>query len=134
MGVSRSQDPHLAFAYSKTIDCAVDCEFRKAMVDRFNQSHTPKGVSLISPRDKWARFQGDGSRPAGPVESNLLQTFLPTSLHRKESYAPTKAMKTQEETARRFLNGLNQLDALKNTAAATMLLRTDPSSDNRVWK
>ena len=46
VGVSCSKDPHLAFASSKTIDC----EFRKALADRFNQSHAPKGVPLLSPR------------------------------------------------------------------------------------
>ena len=43
-------------------------------------------------------------------------------------------MKTHEDTVRRFLFGLNQLDSLKNAAAATMLQRADPSSNAKVWK
>ena len=134
VGVGRAQQPHLAFASSRTVDAAVNWEFDKAINDRYSQSHNPKGVPLICPKDRFARYQGDGSRPAGPAEINLLQSFLPSAHPRKETSAAGKALRTHEDTARRFLNGLNQLDALKNAAAATMLQRTDDDSDNRKWK
>ena len=72
----------------------------------------------------------------GLAEANLIQAFLPRSHSRRGASQASKSLKVYEENARRCLNGLNQLDALKNAAAATMLQKSDsdPTSSKRTWK
>ena len=134
VGIGHPQEPDLAFLRSANVDTAVRSEFDKVIADRCNQSQAPKGVPLKPTKDRLAHFQGNDDRPLGSAPANLHQAFLPRS--RKENPQVSKALKVQEETARRILNGLNQLDALKNAAATTMLQRieTDPSSGKRAWK
>ena len=134
VGIGHAQEPDLAFLRSDTVDTAVRNEFEKVIADRCSQSQAPKGVPLRPSKDRLARFQGNDDRPLGYAPLNLHQPFHPRS--RKHNPQVSKALKVQEETARRLMNGLNQLDALKNAAATTMLQRieTDPSSGKRSWK
>ena len=131
LGLGLPQEQDLAFARSQMIEDAVTRQFDRAISDKCSQSHGPRGVPLRPVRDRFARFQGKVTRASTPAEPNLPQAFLPKA--GKETSHSAKFLRLAEEVSRRTLNGLNQVDALKNAAATTMLQKTADSASKRAW-
>ena len=77
LGIGHTHEQELAFVRSEMVEEAVTQQFERAVNDRCNQSHAPKGVPLKPAKDRFARFQGTDSRSSAPAEANLIQAFLP---------------------------------------------------------
>ena len=132
--------PTLSFKRSGLVEGRLRQEHERLLQDRASLSQPPnlaKRTPLKPRGDRFAKFQEDDGRPSSVADNNLLQAFLPKPLARKAPPKPDnneKALRLLEETARRSVNALNHLDAIKNIVVASSLEPARDGKLGKVWK
>lgn len=127
------KDPCLAFTRSDMVDARIQAEFDRALEERKTNPKSTKSVPLKPQRDKYAKYQQDDGRPSGPAENNLPNLFGPRPLSQDVS-SRVKALKTQEDIARRLSNALSQMDAVNNATAACLTTNVEGDRSKKAWR